>query len=87
MKQKLSPGVIVAVIAFVVVVVAYFGWRTLSGGPNGDITQDKIKYYDEQQKKQEAHKFTSPQDAAKSGAPMGSSVPMAPSATAPTGSH
>src|SRR5579863_5890606 len=54
---KLPAGVIVAVIALAVVVIAYFGWRTLSGGPNGDITQNKIKYYDAQQKKLEAHKF------------------------------
>ena len=87
MAQKLPTGVVVAVIALVVIVAAYFGWRTLSGGPNGDITQAKIKYYDEQQKKQEANKFTSRQEAAKAGAPMGSGVPVAPAATAPTGSR
>ena len=75
MKQKLPPGVIVAVIVLVVVVVAYFGWRTLSGGPNADITQAKLKYYADMKAKSQAHKFTSPQEAAKAGAPMGSSAP------------
>ncbi|HLK56338.1 MAG TPA: hypothetical protein VKU00_07225 [Chthonomonadaceae bacterium] len=85
MKQNLSPGVIVAVIALVAVVLAYFGWRTLRGGPNADITQDKIKYYAEQKQKRQEHKFSSPQEAAKAGAPMGTAVPVAPSATAPAG--
>lgn len=85
MAQKLPTGVIVAIIALAVIVAAYFGWRILSGGPNGDITQYKIRYYDEQQKKLQAHKFTSPQEAAKAGAPMGAAMPAAPPAAAPTG--
>jgi hypothetical protein len=85
MAKSLPIGVIVAVIALALVIAAFFGWRVLSGGPNGDITQEKIKYYDEQQKKQQEHKFSSPQDAAKAGAPMGSGVPVAPPAAAPPG--
>lgn len=87
MSQKIPTGVVVAVIALVVVVAAYFGWHTLSGGSSGDITQEKIQYYQSQVKKQQEHKFTSPQEAAKAGAPMGSAVPIAPSGSAPTGSR
>jgi len=85
MAQRIPAGVIVAVIVLVVVITAYFGWRVVSGGPNGDITQYKIQYYDEQQKKLQGHKFTSPQEAAKAGAPMGAAVPAAPAAAAPPG--
>src|SRR5579871_4920487 len=53
MSQKIPTGVVVAVIALVVVVAAYFGWRTLSGGSSGDITQEKIQYYQSQVKKQQ----------------------------------
>jgi hypothetical protein len=84
MAKSLLIGVLVAVIALAVVVAVYFGWRVVTGGPNGDITQEKIQYYDEQQKKLQAHKPTSPQEAAKAGAPMGA-MPAAPPAGAPPG--
>jgi len=79
MAQKIPPGVIVAVIVLVVLIAAFYGWRTLR---SGDITQAKIQYYDEQQKKMNANKYSSPQEAGKAGAPMGSA-----SGAAPTGSR
>ncbi len=84
MKQKLPAGVIVAVIVVVVIALAYFGWRTLSGGPNADITQEKINFYDAQVKARQAHKISSPQEAAKAGAPMMPNA-MPPGGAAPGG--
>lgn len=47
MKQKLSGGVVAAIIVVVVVIIGFFGFRYISGGPNADITDSRIKYYRE----------------------------------------
>ena len=72
MKQKIPTGVVVAVVVIVVVGVLYFGWHTISGGPNADVTQQTISHYQAMVAQEKAHKPTSPQDAARAGAPMGS---------------
>jgi hypothetical protein len=87
MKQKIPTGVVVAILVIVVVGVLYFGWYTISGGPNGDVTQESIKHYQAMVAQARAHKPTSPQEAARSGAPiMGGPPPgSAPMGRPPAG--
>ncbi|HZP82675.1 MAG TPA: hypothetical protein VFB21_13630 [Chthonomonadaceae bacterium] len=47
MKQNLSGGVIVIVLLLAIVVIGFFGYRYLNGGPNADITASRIQYYRE----------------------------------------
>jgi|SwirhisoilCB2_FD_contig_121_442574_length_977_multi_2_in_0_out_0_2 hypothetical protein len=47
MKQNLSGGVVVIIILIAVVIIGFFGFRYVSGGPNADITQSRIQYYRE----------------------------------------
>jgi len=51
MKEKISPAVVVAVLVVVGIVVAYFGWRKVSGGPDADVTQETIKRYQDMSNK------------------------------------
>src|SRR5579859_1406672 len=86
MKQKIPAGVFVAVLVIVVIGVLYFGWRTVSGGPNADVTQDSIKHYQALAAQEAAHKPTSREEAAKAGAPVGAAGGGAPMGSAPMGS-
>jgi hypothetical protein len=45
MKEKISPAVVVVVLVIVGIVVAYFGWRKITGGPDADVTQESINRY------------------------------------------
>jgi hypothetical protein len=45
MKEKISGPVAVAIIVVVAVLVVYFGWRKVSGGPDADVTQETINRY------------------------------------------
>lgn len=91
MKQNISMGAVVAVIVIVVLGVAYFGWRSMSGGPNGDMTQENINRYQASKNQAMANKPTNREEAAKAGAPMaapptsGSANPFNPPASGPGG--
>lgn len=45
MKQSVSPAVMVAVIVVVVVIAAFFGFRAMNGGADGDVGQARINMY------------------------------------------
>ena len=89
MKQKIPPGVVVAVIVVVLAGVAYFGWYYMSGGRNGDVTAQTINHWQEMKNQALAHKMNSPAAAAKAGAPMAGApaggAPMSAPGTAPMG--
>ncbi len=86
MKQKLPAGVVIAAVVVVAVGVLYFGWRAISGGPNADVTAENIQRYQAMKTQAQAHKMSSPEEAAKAGAPMSRNSPMGGAqAGAPTG--
>lgn len=92
MKQKVGPGLVAGALILVVAVVAYFGWRTVTGGPNGDVTSQQIKHWQEVRAQSNAQKM-SMSGAAKMGAPVsarpggseGAPVSAAPMGGAPMG--
>lgn len=93
MKQKLPGGVIVAVLALVAACIAFFGYRTVTGGPNGDVTQESIKHWQSVRAQENSQKPSSAADAAKVGAPMSGGAPSsasrygAPMSGPPTAGH
>jgi hypothetical protein len=76
MQQKISPGLVAAIIIVVVGIAAFFGWRTMSGGPNGDVTNQTIQHWQDAKNAAMSHKPTSREEAAKMGAPVGGGAPM-----------
>jgi len=70
MKQKIPTSVVVAAIVVLVVGVLYFGWRTIKGGPDADVTEASIKHWQAAKTQAMAHKPTSAAEAQQSGAPI-----------------
>jgi hypothetical protein len=78
MKKNVSGGVIAIVILVAAVIIGFFGFRFVSGGPNGDITQSRIQYYQDKSAKSAAGSGSqAPRNAPISG---GSQYPSAPGA-------
>jgi hypothetical protein len=47
MKQNLSGGLIAIILLVAAVIIGFFGFRYVRGGPNADITDSRIQYYRE----------------------------------------
>jgi len=69
MKRKIPPGVVVAVLILVLLGICWYGWRTVRGGPNGDVTAETIKYYQGLRAQMNAQHATNKGEAAKKGGP------------------
>jgi hypothetical protein len=86
MKEKIPAIAVIAAIVIVVAGALFFGWHAVAGGGSTDMTQENINRYQKLKEQTLAHKPTSPQDAAKAGAPI--NIPGAPGKSAPvTGSN
>jgi len=45
MKQTIPAAAGIAIAIIIGVLVLYFGWRKVSGGPDADVTQETINRY------------------------------------------
>ncbi len=85
MNQKISGGAAVALIIVAVALIAFFGYRYFSGGPNGDVTQQSINHWRQMAKvyEQQAHSGNMP----KNGASPGSAPPSVSPGASQAGSR
>lgn len=49
MKKSIPVSVVIASVVILILILGYYGWHTLSGGPNADATQANIDYWKQQQ--------------------------------------
>src|SRR5690242_1707927 len=69
MKQKIPPGVVVVALILVIIGVCWFGWHTVNGGRDHDVTFETIQYYQGLRAQMNAQHATNMGDAAKKGGP------------------